>query len=111
MLNQGVIFRIDGKDVFQGNYATLYQFYEDREDIPCNMVRLWKGDVDNAIDVSAELVKLIEEIYFEAFVEEEDANVIHAEDALKSSKFDSFLSNIAQLERVDLNFRTFNEGL
>lgn len=56
-------------------------------------------------------MKLIEQIYGEALVEEEDSTEFHAEEALKSQKYDSFISNIAQLELVDLSFSNENEAL
>jgi hypothetical protein len=111
MLDQDIIFRVDKGEIFQGGHTILYKFYEDRADIASNLLRPWKGDVENALDVSSQLVRLIEEIYREAIFEGEEAMEIHSEEALKSSKYDSFVSNIAQLELVDLNFRTFNEGL
>jgi hypothetical protein len=111
MLDQDIIFRVDKSEVFQGGHTVLYKFYEDRADIASNLLRPWKGDVGNALDVSAELVGLIEEIYTEAIFEGEESMEIHSEEALKSSKYDRFVTNIAQLELVDLNFGTFNEGL
>lgn len=111
MLDQDIILRLDKNDLFQGNHTTLYQFYEDRGDIASNLLRPWKGDVENALDLSADLVRLIDEIYNEALFEGEEATEILSEEALKSSKYDRFITNISQLELVDLNFRTYNEGL
>ena len=111
MLDQGIILRVDKGEIFQGNHTTMYKFYEDRGDIASNLLRPWKGDINNALDVSAELVGLIEDIYKEALVEEDDCTQIYAEKALKSSKYDSFITNIAQLEKLDLDFKTYNEGL
>ena len=111
MLDQEIIFRVDGNTHFQGNHATQYRFYEDRSDIASNLLRPWKGDVGNPIDVSSELVRQIEEIFKEALFEGDEYTEIHAEEALKSSKYDSFVTKIAELELVDLNFKTYNEGL
>lgn len=43
----------------------------DRDDIADNLVRKWKGDVRPALDVSANLVAKIEEVYKKAIVEED----------------------------------------
>jgi hypothetical protein len=111
MMDQEVISRIDQLTTFDGKRQVLYRFYEDREDIASNLLRPWKGDVSNAVEVSSELVKLVEEIYKEALYEEDEYTEIRAEEALKSSKYNSYLTKISQLELVDLNFKTFNEGL
>lgn len=42
--------------------------YMDREDIADNMLRRWKDQVRNALEVSANLVKLIEAVYEQAIV-------------------------------------------
>ena len=86
-------------------------FYEDRDDIPSNMIIPWKNEIGNPIAISAELVKLIEEIFSEAFIEDEDQHILIAEQAISSSKFESFLSKISQLEKVVLNFKNYDEGL
>lgn len=52
MMNQEIIYRIDGKTAFQGNHTTLYTFYEDRNDIPSNLLRPWNNPVESALDVS-----------------------------------------------------------
>lgn len=106
-----MISRIDSLNTFENKRQVLYKFYEDREDIPSNVIRPWKGEVGNAVDVSSELVNLIEEIYKIALVENDEYTEIQAEEALKSPKYNSYLTKVAQLEMVDLNFRTFNEGL
>ena len=111
MMDQEVISRIDQMTNFEGKRTILYRFYEDREDIASNLLRPWKGEVSNAIDVSSELVRLIEEIYKEALYEDDEYTEIQAEEALKSSKYNSYLTKVSQLELVDLNFSSFNEGL
>jgi len=50
----------------------LYQFYMDRDDIPDNMIRRWKGDVRDALEVSVSLVKKMDDIYAKSFVEIDD---------------------------------------
>ena len=37
--------------------------YMDRDDIPDNMVRRWKGPVKRALEVSVGIVKKVEELY------------------------------------------------
>lgn len=111
MLDQDIIFRVDNGEVFQGGHTVLYKFHEDRADIASNLLRPWKGDVENALDISTHLVSLIGEVYKEAIFEGEETLEIHSEEALKSTKYDGFITEVAQLEAVDLNFKTFNEGL
>jgi len=111
MMDQNIIQRIDNAKYFQGSHTVYYKFYEDRDDIPSNSLRPWKGEVRSALDVSVDLVVEIGEIFQDSIVEVDDNWVIDSEEAIKSQKYDDFISNIAQLEVIDLKFNTFNEGL
>ena len=96
MLEKEIISNVDGKLDF--STVDLYRMYMDREDIADNMLRRWKDQVRNALEVSANLVKLIEQVYEQAIVaqdggEDEDGQeqgdqpecMIDAENALKST--------------------------
>lgn len=111
MLDQGIILRVDEGETFVGQLTILYKFYEDREDIASNLLRLWNGEIENALDVSVSLLNDIGIIYKEAIVENDEEFIIEYEDALKSKKYDSFITKISQLELVNLDFSSFNEGL
>ncbi len=52
----------------------LYQFYMDRDDMPDNYVKQWKGDVGNPLEVSISLVRMIEDIYGKSLVPVEDSD-------------------------------------
>ncbi len=44
----------------------------DREDIADNMLRSWKDTVRGALEVSSNLVKLIEQVYEQAIIQPEE---------------------------------------
>lgn len=46
--------------------------FMDRDDIADNLVRKWKYDPRNALEVSAELVNKISEVFKEGMVEDDD---------------------------------------
>ena len=66
------------------------------------MLRPWKNEVSNALEVSVQLVNFIEEIYGEAIVETEEGTEIHADKAIKSQQYESYLENASHLEQVNL---------
>lgn len=111
MLDEGIIERIDGSDHFQSGHTVFYKFYEDRDDIASNSLRPWKGEIGSALDVSSNLLAEIGEIYKDAIVEIDENCEIDSEAAIQSQKYDNFISNVSQLEVIDLKFNTFNEGL
>jgi hypothetical protein len=64
MLEKEIVQSIEGKLEF---YTTdLYTMYMDREDIADNMLRRWRDIIHNALEVSVNLVKLIEQVYEQA---------------------------------------------
>ena len=66
MLEKEIIQNVDGRIDF--NTVDLFRMYMDREDIADNMLRRWKDQVRGALEVSANLVTLIEQVYQEAIV-------------------------------------------
>ena len=94
MLDNGFINRIDSKTTFEMTNDPLYTFYEDREDLADNMLRTYKGQIGGALEVSVHLIKLIEEIYRLAIVEVEFTTKIIAEKALRSKKFENYISEV-----------------
>lgn len=61
MLEKGIIMSIESKIEF--TTIDLYQMHMDRDDIADNMLRRWKDSVRGALEVSANLVPLIEQVY------------------------------------------------
>ncbi len=66
MLEKEIIQSIDQKLDF--STVDLYRMYMDREDIADNMLRRWRDSVRGALEVSANLVKMIEKVYEAAIV-------------------------------------------
>jgi hypothetical protein len=50
MLELDIIQSVEGKKSFSMN--DIYRLYMDRDDIADNIVRKWKGEARNALDVS-----------------------------------------------------------
>ncbi len=46
----------------------IFRMYMDREDIADNLMRRWRDSVRGALEVSANLVKMIEKVYEAAIV-------------------------------------------
>ena len=61
MLEKEIISNVDSKLDF--STIDLYKMYMDREDIADNMLRRWRESVRGALEVSSELVKIIETVY------------------------------------------------
>ena len=66
MLEKEIISNVDSKLDFSN--IDLYKMYMDREDLADNMLRRWKESVRGALEVSSELVKIIETVYQQAIV-------------------------------------------
>jgi len=98
------ISRIDNNQSFSSSNAVLYQFYEDKGNLPANMLRAYNGDTLNAIEVSYELVKLIEEVYRESIVEYDTGHKVVAERALISQQYERYIWNVGKLAKVDMKF-------
>lgn len=110
MLEYGYITSVDGSTEFMTTTIPMYQFYEDREDLAANMIRQCKEEVGEALDVSVELVKMIEEVYREAIVEVDFQTKIIAERALISRKYEQYISNASKLEKVKMSFYSIEEA-
>jgi hypothetical protein len=105
--------------------------YMDREDIADNMLRRWRDSVRGALEVSGNLVKMIESVYEAAIVqtdeldagdEEEDYEdgvdknqqpecMINSEAALKSTHYKAYLNAVCELERVNLHELSIRERI
>lgn len=67
------------------------------------MLRPWKGEVDDPLVVSSQLVQLIMESYKAAWEETEDGNEICPDKAFNHSSYKNFLETIGQLEKVQIS--------
>jgi hypothetical protein len=72
MLEKEIIANVDAKIDF--SKVDLYQMYMDREDIADNMLRRWRDQVRGALEVSANLVTLIDQFYQQAIVQGDEAD-------------------------------------
>jgi hypothetical protein len=70
MLEKEIITSVDQKLDF--SKVDIYRMYMDREDIADNMLRRWRDSVRGALEVSANLVKIIESVYEAAIVQNDD---------------------------------------
>lgn len=98
----------------------LYRFYMDRDDIADNLQKRWSGNAGDPLEVSINLVKLAEEVFQQAIVENEeeeeeedgqdsdegeeeaDEGVIDVEAALKSTEYKKYINAVAELEKVEI---------
>ena len=77
---------------FDPSPNSYYQFYEDKDDIPSNNLKKWKGNPRNALEVSVGLITFVDELLSEAVVELEDGSLdIDADKALKSAAYCGYL--------------------
>lgn len=79
----------------------------DREDIADNLVKRWKDEPRNALEVASNLISKIIAVFKEAIVEDEESedckNRIAADIALKSTEYKGFLAACAELEKVNIS--------
>ena len=66
MLEKGIVISIEQKLEFTN--VDFFQMHIDRDDIAENMLRRWKDSVRGALEVSAKLVALIEQVYETAII-------------------------------------------
>ena len=66
MLEKEIITSVDQKLDF--SKVDIFRMYMDREDIADNLMRRWRDSVRGALEVSANLVKMIEKVYEAAIV-------------------------------------------
>lgn len=128
MLEKEIITSVDQKLDF--SKIDIYRMYMDREDIADNMLRRWRDSVRGALEVSSNLVKLIESVYEAAIVqpENDDAGddeeefedgveknqpecMINAEAALKSTQYKAYLNAACELERINLQKLSVRERI
>jgi serine/threonine protein kinase len=110
MMDYAYITKVDGEGMFLPTNTPMYQFYEDRDDLAANMLRPFKDKVESAVEVSYELVKIIEEVYREAIVEIDGVPKIIAEKALMSKQYEQYIWVVSKLEHVVLNFYSVGEA-
>lgn len=123
MLEKDIISNVDAKIDF--STVDLYQMYMDREDLADNMLRRWRDQVRGALEVSANLVPLIDQVYQQAIVQPDEADddaeqvdgeeyaecVIDAEAAIKSTQYKAYINAACELERVSLHDMSIRERI
>ena len=82
MLEKNIISNVNSKKVFVE--GELYRFYMDRDDIADNLVRRWKDDVHDPLEMSINIVQKIKEVYRLSMDEENDKCIINVKLALHS---------------------------
>ena len=114
MVEKKLIFAVDENMGRIFNINNYYRFHMDRDDIADNLIKKWKGNPGDAMEVSINLVDLATEVYQQAMVEDEeeddeeiedgdeDCNTIDVEASLKSSEYKSYINAIAELEKIQL---------
>ena len=66
-------------------------------------MRTWREEPNEAYEVSANLVKLVEDMYGNAIVEDEDGDqVLDVEVAIKSSQYQAFIKAVCELQKVNI---------
>lgn len=68
-----------------------------------NLIRKWNGEPGEAYEVSANLIKLVEEMYAAAIVnDEDDDQVLDVEIGIKSTEYQAYLKAVAELSKVNV---------
>ena len=81
MLNQKTIENVEGRALF--NFKNLYRFYFDSDNIADNMLKNWKAEPGDPLDVSIALVEKVQSFYCNAIVQDEEGdNVLDVDLAL-----------------------------
>lgn len=113
MVEKKLIFAVEENLGRIFNINNYYRFHMDRDDIADNLIKKWKGNPGDAMEVSIQLVNLATEVYQQAMVEDEeededeenengdeDCNTIDVEAALKSSEYKTYINAVAELEKI-----------
>lgn len=113
MLEMGLITSVEGKLFFSLN--DLYKFYFDSDNIAANLIRKWKGECRDALEVSHNLVNKIEEVYSASIDDGDDeddtGHIIDVETALHSTEYKSYINSCCELERVDVRSLNHNDRI
>ena len=72
MLEMNIFNSVNGVPKFIP--SELYRFYMDRDDQADNLIKRWSAPVKNALLVSVNLVKRIEDVYKEAMTDKGEDN-------------------------------------
>lgn len=112
MLERGLLQAVEDPRNMCFSAISLYRFYMDRDDIADNQVKTWQQPAGDPLEVSANLVNLISDVYHQALVEDDAANAAEAidvEQALKSAEYKIFIAASAELQQVDLRTLTVSQ--
>lgn len=73
MIDQQILQNVVDQNRMEFELNALFSMYMDRNDIPDNILRRWKDKPRPALEVSEIVVRLAEDLFAQAVVEEEDA--------------------------------------
>ena len=83
MLEQNIIINVENKTFF--GLKDLYRFKFQSADGANNLIRNWREEPGEAFEVSAQLINLVEEMYANAIITDEEGDqVLDVEVAINS---------------------------
>lgn len=111
MLEKKLIYAVDDSMGRIFNMSNYYRFHMDRDDIADNLVKEWKENVGDPLEVSMNLVTLATDVYQQAIVEDEedgegdedDLNTIDVEAALKSAEQKKYINAVAEISKINIS--------
>ena len=90
MLEQNIIQNVENKTFFGQNDLYRFQFLQNEG--ADNMIRTWREEPGEAYEVSVNLILLVEEMYANAIVTDEEGDqVLDVEVAIKSTEYQGFI--------------------
>ena len=102
MLEQDIIQNVESKTFFGQN--DLYRFKFDSKKGADNLIRMWREEPGDPYEVSTQLIDLVEEMYGNAIVTDDDGDkVLDVEIALKSTEYQAYIKAVCELEKVSLD--------
>jgi len=107
-LRKKLIYAVDESMGRIFNMSNFYRFHMDRDDIADNLVKEWKENVGDPLEVSMNLVSLATDVYQQAIVEDEedgegdedDLNTIDVAAALKSAEQKKYINAVAEISKI-----------
>lgn len=102
MLDAKIIANVNGRSVFGVN--DTYQFYFDSINVADNLQRVWRHEVHDPNEIAANLVGIIQDLYEQAITPDQTGEIhtIDVEHALMSKEFSTYLTQVAEVEKVNL---------
>lgn len=68
------------------------------------MIRTWREEPGEAYEVSCNLIQLVEEMYANGIVTDEEGDqVLDVEVAIKSSQYQAYIKAVCELQKVNIS--------